>query len=154
MADQQTVRRIALTLPGALEEEGRFAFSVENKGKRKGFAWVWLERLDPRKPRVPRPDVLAVRVRDQAEKAALLGGDPDTFFTEPHYDGFPAVLVRLPAITEARLRELLVDAWRCQAPRALAERLPPPARPLSRAPRGLAPPGRGRRPARRPSRRA
>jgi len=51
------------------------------------------------KPRVPRPDVLAVRVRDQAEKAALLAGDPKRFFTEPHYNGFPAVLVRLPAVT-------------------------------------------------------
>lgn len=124
MADQQTVRRIALALPGACEEKGHFAFSVENKGKQKGFVWVWLERVHPKKARVPRADVIAVRVRDQAEKAALLAGDPDTFFTEPHYDGFPAVLVRLPAITEARLRKLIGDAWRCQAPRALTGEAP------------------------------
>jgi hypothetical protein len=119
MATQNDVRRIALSLPGAREEKGRFAFSVENKGKLKGFAWVWLERVEPKKARVPCADVLAVRVRDQAEKAALLAGDPDRFFTEPHYNGFPAVLVRLKAVTRAQLRKMLVDAWRCQAPRHL-----------------------------------
>jgi hypothetical protein len=121
MADQEDVRRIALSLPGTREEKDHFAFSVENKGKQKGFAWVWVERVDPRKPRVPRPDVLAVRVRDQAEKAALLAGDPERFFTEPHYNGFPAVLVRLPRVTRAQLRKLIFDAWRCQAPTQLVE---------------------------------
>jgi hypothetical protein len=121
MANQQDVRRIALSLPGAREDEGRFAFSVLNKGKAKGFVWVWLERAAPKKPRVPRPDVIAVRVRDQAEKATLLAGAPEIFFTEPHYDGFPAVLVRLPAIKTAQLRKLIGDAWRCQAPRELLE---------------------------------
>lgn len=77
--------------------------------------------MDPKKPRVPRADVLAVRVRDQAEKAALLAGDPAWFFTEPHYDGFPAILVRLPKVTLAQLRKLIFDAWRCQAPRELGE---------------------------------
>jgi len=46
-----------------------------------------MERVEPKKPRVPRPDVLAVRVRDQAEKAALVAGGPERFFTEPHYRG-------------------------------------------------------------------
>ena len=119
MADQQDVRRIALSLPEVREAKDRFAFTVENKGKQKGLAWVWLERLAPKKPRVPRPDVLAVRVRDQAEKAALLAGDPERFFTEPHYNGFPAVLVRLPKVTRAQLHKLLDEAWRCQAPREL-----------------------------------
>lgn len=119
MANQNDVRRIALSLPGAREEKGHFAFGVEHKGKLRGFAWVWLERVEPKKARVPCADVLAVRVRDQAEKAALLAGDPELFFTEPHYNGFPAVLVRLRAVTRAQLRKLLVDAWRCQAPRHL-----------------------------------
>ena len=119
MVDQEDVRRIALSLPGTSEAEGRFAFSVENAGKQKGFAWVWMERKEPGKPRVPRPAVLAVRVKDQAEKAALLAGDPERFFTEPHYNGFPAVLVRLPKLTRAQLQRLLEEAWRCQAPRAL-----------------------------------
>jgi len=124
MADRRDVRRIALSLPGATEGEGRFAFSVENKGKQKGFVWAWLERVEPRKPRVPRADVVAVQVRDQAEKAALLAGDPEIFFTEPHYNGFPAVLVRLPAITAAQLRPLLFEAWRCQAPPELTKEGP------------------------------
>src|SRR5262245_55821663 len=114
MADQEDVRRIALSLPGAREEPRGFAFSVENKGKWKGFVWVWLERLEPRKPRVPRADVLAVRVAGEVDKALLLAGDPDKFFTEPHYNGYPAVLVRLPAVTDAELRKLIFDAWRCQ----------------------------------------
>jgi hypothetical protein len=121
MANQADVRRIALSLPGTDEAEARFAFSVENKGKPKGFVWSWAERVHPKKPRVPRADVIAVRVRDQAEKAALLAGDPEVFFTEPHYDGFPAVLVRLPVARVALLRKLIVEAWRCQAPPAPAK---------------------------------
>jgi hypothetical protein len=121
LATQKDVRRIALALPGAIESTDRFAFSVENKGKQKGFAWAWNERVHPKKPRVARKDVLAVRVRDQAEKAALLAGDPEIFFTEPHYNGFPAVLVRLPAVSTAQLRKLIADAWSCQAPRELSD---------------------------------
>lgn len=121
MATQNDVRKIALSLPGTTEGTDHFAFSVEIKGKQKGFVWVWLERKDPKKARTPCPTVLAVRVRDQAEKAALLAGDPDVFFTEPHYNGFPAVLVRLPKVPRALLRKLIVDAWRCQAPRKLVE---------------------------------
>ena len=117
MANQNDVRRIALALPGAREAQSRFAFSVENKGKDKGFAWAWNERVHPKKPRVPRADVLAVRVANEADKLALLDGDAEKFFTEPHYDGFPAVLVRLPAVTVAELRQLLAEAHRCQAPR-------------------------------------
>ncbi len=136
MADQEDVRRIALSLPGVQEAEG-FAFTVEKDGKQKGFVWVWRERALPRKPKVARPDVLAVRVRDQAEKAMLLAGDPERFFTEPHYNGFPAVLVRLPAVTTAQLRDLIVEARRCVAPEAKTttrrERgRPRPRRPASR----------------------
>ena len=128
MANQNDVRRIALALPGAREAAGRFAFSVENKGKDKGFAWAWNERVHPKKPRVPRADVLAVRVANEADKLALLDGDPEKFFTEPHYDGFPAVLVRLPEVTVAELRQLLGEAYRCQAPREAAAGSRPAAR--------------------------
>jgi hypothetical protein len=121
MADQSDVRRIALSLPGASEAADRFAFSVRNGAKEKGFAWTWHERVVPKKPRVARPDVLAVRVASQQEKEMLLAADQEKFFTEPHYNGFPAVLVRLPAIGAEELAELITDAWRCQAPRALAE---------------------------------
>jgi hypothetical protein len=121
MADQDDVRRIAMALPEVRESEDRFAFSVLNKGKEKGIAWVWQERVDPKKARVPQPAVLAVRVANGVEKESLLAADEEKFFTEPHYNGFPAILVRLAAIEPAELRELIIDAWRCQAPRALVK---------------------------------
>jgi hypothetical protein len=123
MANQKDVRRIALSLPHATQADDRFAFSVCRKGKQKAFAWAWNERRDPKKARVPRPDVLAVRVADAGEKAALLRSDPEKFFTEPHYEGFPAVLVRLPKVGVRELTKLLTDAWRCQASRDLVVEL-------------------------------
>jgi len=121
MADQADVRRIALSLPEVVEGEDHFAFSVPNRGKQKGIAWVWYERVQPKKPRVANPEVLAVRVASEGDKQDLLAADPGKFFTEPHYNGFPAILVRLAAVDEDELRELLTDAWRCQAPKALVE---------------------------------
>ena len=121
MATQDDVRRIALALPETEEAPDRFAFSVRNKGKLKGFVWAWNERLEPKKPRVPRSDVVAVRVPSLDEKNLILSMDPEKFFTEPHYNGFPAVLVRLPAIDVDQLEVLIRDAWRCQAARALVK---------------------------------
>jgi hypothetical protein len=92
-----------------------------NKGKRKGFVWTWGERVDPKKPRVPNPGVIVVRVANQFEKEALLGSGPAKFFTEPHYNGFPAVLVRLSEVDTAELEELVTEAWRSQAPRRLVK---------------------------------
>jgi hypothetical protein len=123
MATQADVRRIALSLPEAEEADDRFAFSVPNKGKLKGFVWVWLERVLPKKPRVPNPGVIAVRVANLGQKDLLLSADPAKFFTEPHYNGFPAVLVRLEAVSVADLKMLIAEAWRCQAPAALAQRM-------------------------------
>jgi hypothetical protein len=117
MANQADVRRIALSLPQAEEESNHFAFSVPNKGKLKRFVWVWMERVEPKKPRVPQPDAIAVRVASLAEKDRLLALDPTKYFTEPHYDGFPAVLVNLPAMTVRELKPLITEAWRCQAPK-------------------------------------
>ncbi len=119
MATQADVRRIALALPQTEEAVDRFAFSVRNKGKLKGFVWVWLELIEPKKPRVPQPDVIAVRVVSLAEKDRLLVLAPTKFFTEPHYDGFPAILVNLPTITVRELEPLINEAWRCQAPKDL-----------------------------------
>src|SRR5690348_9595451 len=66
VANQDDVRRIALALPGVTEHKGPHSsgFSVGSKGKQKGLVWVWRERVDPKKPRVPNPDVLVVRVAD------------------------------------------------------------------------------------------
>ena len=116
MASQADVRRIALSLPQTEEARNHFAFSVRNKGKLKGFVWVWMERIDPKKPRVPQPDVIAVRVASLDAKDSLLALDPAKFFTEPHYNGFPAVLVNLPAITVRELKPLITEAWRMPGP--------------------------------------
>jgi len=122
MATRADVRRIALSLPAAEKVSDRFAFSVGCEGMLKGFAWVWMERVTPKKPRVPNPAVLAVRVANLDERKQLLSADPAKFFTEPHYEGFPAVLVRLEAVSVAELKKLLTEAWRCQAPIDLRKR--------------------------------
>jgi hypothetical protein len=119
MATQDDVRRIAMSLPETREGADHFAFSIPVKGKDKGYAWVWMERVQPKKARVPNPEVLAIRVANLEEKDALLATGEAHFFTEPHYNGFPAILVRLPLIEVDELRELLIDGWRCQAPKAL-----------------------------------
>jgi hypothetical protein len=119
MASQADVRRIALSFPETEEGDGRFAFSVRNRDKLKGFAWVWMERIQPKKPRVANPAVLAVRVANEGQKEALISAEPKKFFTEPHYNGFPAVLVRLAEVNARELRVLLEEAWRCQAPAEL-----------------------------------
>lgn len=115
MADQHDVRRIALALPGTTEDPTSFRFLVAGKA----FAWVWLERSAPKGPRIANPGVLAVRVAGEIEKDDLLALASTVFFTEPHYDGFPAILVRLAAIDEAHLADLLARAWRLQAPARL-----------------------------------
>src|SRR3977135_40772 len=122
MATQADVRRIALSFPAAEEASDRFAFSIPNKGKLKGFVWGCMDRVVPKKPRVPNPEVIAVRVANEGQKSALLSADGKKFFTEPHYDGFPAVLVRLDAVSVADLKGLIAEAWRCQAPAELAQR--------------------------------
>ena len=119
MADLNDVQRIALSLPETTMDDDRIAFSVTSKGKQKGIAWVWMERVHSKQARVPKLSVLAIRVRDLVEKDMLLTARPSTLFTEPHYNGFPAVLVRLAAVDVDELEGLIRNAWRCQAPAAL-----------------------------------
>ena len=114
MATRDDVRRLATALPEAIEEPG-FSFSVGGKA----FAWVWRERIEPKRARVPNPDVIAVRVANELEKQALLGLDAEVFCTEPHYNGYPAVLVRIPDIESDLLEKVLTDAWRTRAPKRL-----------------------------------
>jgi hypothetical protein len=122
MADLDDVRRIALSLPDTNGAEGfTVGFSVRNGGKDRGFAWVWMQRLEPKKPRVPCFEVLAIRTANLEEKDALIAAEPEKYFTEPHYNGFPAVLVRLANVELDELAELLIDGWRCQAPKALVK---------------------------------
>ena len=115
MATQADARRIALSLAGTEEAENRFAFSVRNKDKLKGFIWVWNERVVPKQPRVPNPGVLAARVATLVDKDMMISAEPTKFFTEPHYNGYPAVLVRLGEVSVAELRAVITEAWRCQA---------------------------------------
>jgi hypothetical protein len=106
MLDEHDVRRIATALPGVTEDGDSGTFRVDGAM----VAWPWRERVHPRKPKVERRDVLVVPVEDENEKLALCEGEPEAFFTEPHYDGYAMVLVRLEAIEEERLAELLTDA--------------------------------------------
>jgi hypothetical protein len=118
MADADDVRRIALALPDVVEiESDGFDFRVANRG----FVWSYPERR-PGKRRVIRTDIAVLFVGDEAEKQALLLGEPDVFFTTRGYDGWPLVMLRLDAVGPARLRELVTDAWRMRAPDSLADR--------------------------------
>lgn len=120
MTSLDDIRRIAARLPGAVEGgPERFGFSVMVKGKAKGFIWSWAERVHPKKARVPNNGVLAVRVRTLLEKDIILGSRHPAYFTEPHYDGYPAVLIRLDSIEPDEIAPLIEEAWRTLAPPAL-----------------------------------
>jgi hypothetical protein len=67
------------------------------------------------------PDALVMRVIDMGEREALLQGDPDVFFTTPHYDGHPYVLIRLEKVDPVELAELIEDAWRLRAPKRVVK---------------------------------
>ena len=124
MATQADVRRIALALPDTEETAGRFAFSVLNKGKQKAFVWVWMERINPKKPRVANPGVIAARVANVGQRDLMISLDPVKFFTEPHYAGYAAVLVRLNEVSMSDLKVLVTESWRCQAPANLVAAAP------------------------------
>jgi hypothetical protein len=119
MADHEDLRRLALGLPETTEDPHGRRFFVRGKQ----FCWPWMERIDPRRARVANASVIAVRVANELEKQSLLALDPAIFFTEPHYDGYPAVLVRLPRISVDLLDQVLTDAWRAKAPRSLIRAL-------------------------------
>ena len=107
MADWDTVREIALAFPEVeAASSGRVAFSVRGKG----FAWEARERDG---------GGLAVRV-DRDDKQLFLDANPDVYFTSPHYNGYPAVQIRVETIDPDELRERLEDAWLIQAPKRLA----------------------------------
>jgi hypothetical protein len=111
VAGAADVRRIATSLAGVVEiESAGFDFRVAGKG----FVWSYPERL-PGKPRVIRTDVAVLFVGDEAEKQALLKGEPELFFTAPGYDGWPLVMLRLEKVGVRRLKELVTDAWRMRA---------------------------------------
>ena len=106
MADVHDVRRLALGLDGVEEiDSDGFDFRVDGRG----FVWSYPDRSGPR--RVLRTDVAVLFVGDEAERQALLLGEPDLFFSTPSYDGVPLVMLRLEKVDVARLTELVTDAW-------------------------------------------
>ncbi len=122
VATWDDVRRIALALPETREESPRGipAWRVKDKG----FVWerplrrADLEALGDAAPDGP---ILGARVADVGVKEALLADDPAVYFTTPHFNGFPAILVRLDRIEPAELGELIVEAWLARAPKRLAK---------------------------------
>jgi hypothetical protein len=119
MSDAGDVRRVALALPHVEEiDSDGFDFRVAGKG----FVWSYPERR-PGKPRRIRTDIAVLFVGDEAEKQALLLGEPGVFFTTPGYDGWPLVMLRLEKVDATRLEELVTDAWRMRAPDELAGEL-------------------------------
>jgi hypothetical protein len=115
MADFATACCLALTLPDTICTEN----ALEIGGK--GFAWTYTQIVPGRKGRVTHPDVLAIRTTDLGERDVLIAAEPEKFFTDPHYRGYPAVLTRLPALEEDELYELLETAWRTKAPKRLVK---------------------------------
>ncbi|RKN15282.1 MmcQ/YjbR family DNA-binding protein [Micromonospora musae] len=131
MATWEDVRRIAATLPETSEHEsygGLPAWRVRNK------AFVWERPLREADRSVlgddaPDGPILGARVPDLGAKEALLADDPSVYFTIPHFDGYPAVLVRLARIGRSELTELMVEAWYDRAPKRLAAAYRMPATP-------------------------
>ena len=122
MATWDDVRRLALALPDAVEGSKRdelLTWSVKDRT----FAWERPLRrgdLEALGDAASKGAVLAARVPDLGAKEALLAGGGGAYFTTPHFNGFPAVLVRLDLIPLPELEELLVEAWLCRAPKRLA----------------------------------
>jgi hypothetical protein len=116
------VARIALDLPETSEgtSHGNRSWRVKDKG----FVWERplrrsdLEALGDAAPAGP---ILGVRTEHLVAKEAILASDPDVFFTTPHFDGYPAVLVQLDRISPDDLREVIVEAWLARAPKRLAD---------------------------------
>jgi hypothetical protein len=122
VAGWDDVRRIALGLPETSERLSRdlASWRVRDKG------FVWERPLRPADVRAlgddaPEGPILGARVEHLVAKEALLADDPEVFFTTPHFDGYPAVLVRLDRIAVEDLEEVIVEAWLARAPKRLAQ---------------------------------
>ena len=122
MATWEDVRRIAMALPETVERASPDGV-LEWRVKDKLFAWQRplrkkdLEALGAAAPDGP---ILAARVPDVGAKEALLADDAEVYFTTPHFNGYPAILLRLDRIAVPELEELLVEAWLDRAPKRLA----------------------------------
>ncbi|MEX1008021.1 MAG: hypothetical protein WD271_09295 [Acidimicrobiia bacterium] len=123
MVSVDEVARMALDLPevGEGERHGNRTWSVAGKA----FAWerpfskADIRRFGDTSP--PDGAILAVRVEDLGEKEAVLAAQPRAFFTIPHFDGYPAILIQLKTVTKRALREAIFDGWLACAPHHLAD---------------------------------
>lgn len=122
MAGWDDVRRIALALPQTSERtsHGNASWRVRDK------LFVWerpLRQADLRAlgDAAPAGPILGARVEHVGAKEALLADDPGVYFTTPHFEGYPAILVRLEEIVPEELKEVIVEAWLVQAPKRLAK---------------------------------
>jgi hypothetical protein len=117
------VARIALELPEVTEGSryGNVTWLVDGRG----FAWdrpfskADIKRFGTAIP--PEGPILATRVGDLAEKEAVLAANPRSFFTIPHFDDYPAVLIQLTMATERAVREAVTDGWLACAPPRLTQ---------------------------------
>jgi hypothetical protein len=122
MATWDDVRRIALALPGADERLSRD--NAQWRVKDKLFVWERPLRqsdLNALGSGAPDGPILGARVEHELAKQALIADDPDVFFTTPHFDGYPAILVQLDKISAEDLEEVVVEAWLVRAPKRMAK---------------------------------
>jgi hypothetical protein len=123
MANWDDVRRFALALPET-DEHTSYGDTLAWRVKQKAFVWERplrksdVEALGDSAPEGP---ILGVVVADLEAKDELITGSPAVYFTTPHFDGYPTVLVRLNRITVAELKEVVTDAWLARAPKRLAK---------------------------------
>jgi hypothetical protein len=122
VASWDDVRGIALALPetGERVSRDRCQWLVKDK------LFVWERPLRPKEVKAlgaaaPDGPILGARVEHVGAKEALLADDPRIFFTTPHFDGFPAILVRLDRIATDDLEEVVTEAWLVRAPRRLVD---------------------------------
>jgi hypothetical protein len=120
VATWDDVRRLALAMPQADERVARDM--RQWRVKEKLFVWERplrrsdLEALGDAAPDGP---ILGARVEHLVAKEALIADDPHVYFTTPHFDGYPAILVRLDAISVEVLEEVVVEAWMLRAPKTV-----------------------------------
>jgi hypothetical protein len=121
VASWEDVRRLALALPETSERRSRDRLQWRVKDK----LFVWERPLRPKEIEAlgagaPEGPILGARVEHLGAKEALLADDPSVFFATPHFDGYPAILVRLEQIGGAELEEVVTEAWLVRAPTRLA----------------------------------
>jgi hypothetical protein len=126
MATIEDVRRIALALPEVEERISGHNGGPAWQTRRGGIAWERgprasdLEALNALGRTWPDGEIIGVRVDGLDTKQALLESYPDAFFTIPHFEGYPAVLVRLSAIALDQLAEVITDAWTLRVTKRVA----------------------------------